>query len=55
MERREDEKREPEKALEPRQEEPNRRRFRLIKLEERIAPLAGGDPRALLPTTSLGC
>ena len=44
MEPREEVKREPE-APEVRQEPPRPRRFRIVKLEERIAPLAGGNRR----------
>jgi hypothetical protein len=41
MEPREEEKREPE-APEVRPEQPRLKRFRIVKLEERIAPLASG-------------
>jgi hypothetical protein len=41
MEPREEEKRQPE-APDVRQEQPRLKRFRIIKLEERIAPLASG-------------
>jgi hypothetical protein len=50
MEPRNDEKREPQKAPEVRQEQPRLRRFHIVKLEERIAPLAGGDRCQSLPT-----
>jgi hypothetical protein len=39
-----DEKREPKKAPEPPKEEPKPRRFRIVKLEERIAPQATASP-----------
>ena len=42
MEHREDVKREPKSAEAPR-EQPRPKRFRIVKLEERIAPMAGGD------------
>jgi hypothetical protein len=42
VEPRKKEKRESKDALEPREGEPRPRRFRIVKLEERIAPLAGG-------------
>jgi hypothetical protein len=43
MQPREEEKREPQMAPEPRREEqPKPRRFRIVKLEERIAPLTSG-------------
>jgi hypothetical protein len=48
VEPREDQKREP-LAQEVRQEQPRRERFRIVKLEERIAPQAA----AYQPTTSL--
>ena len=41
MEPREEQKREPE-APEVSKEQPRLKRFRIVKLEERIAPLAGG-------------
>jgi hypothetical protein len=44
MEPREEEKREPE-APEVRPEQPRPRRFRIVKLEERIAPQAGAHVR----------
>jgi hypothetical protein len=37
------------KASEPREEQPRPRRFRIVKLEERVAPLAGKG--ALVPPT----
>jgi hypothetical protein len=43
MQPRDDEKREPQMAPEPRRAEPRPRRFRIVKLEERIAPLATGS------------
>jgi hypothetical protein len=46
MQPREEEKREPQPAPEPRREEqPKPRRFRIVKLEERIAPLAAHPTR----------
>jgi hypothetical protein len=43
MQPREEEKREPQMAPEPRREEqPRLKRFRIVKLEERIAPLTSG-------------
>jgi hypothetical protein len=52
MEPREEEKREPE-APEVRPEPPRLKRFRIVKLEERIAPLAGGG--APIPTPPSSC
>jgi hypothetical protein len=51
MQPREEQKREPQTAPEPRREEqPRPRRFRIVKLEERIAP------RAAIPDTErVGC
>jgi hypothetical protein len=40
VEPREENRQEP-KAPEPREEQPRPRRFRIVKLEERVAPLAG--------------
>ena len=51
MEPRKDEKREP-KAPESRTEEPKPRRFRIVKLEERIAPAA---PAPATPSGALRC
>ena len=48
MEPREGQKREPE-APEVRKEQPRLKRFRIVKLEERVAPLAGKG--ALVPPT----
>jgi hypothetical protein len=48
MEPREEEKREP-KAPEVRPEQPRLKRFRIVKLEERIAPLAGGGAHRFPP------
>jgi hypothetical protein len=48
VEQREDVKREPKSAEAPR-EEPRPRRFRIVKLEERIAP------RAAVPQTERNC
>jgi hypothetical protein len=42
VEHREELKREPQTTPEPRRDEPRPRRFRIVKLEERIAPMAGG-------------
>jgi hypothetical protein len=52
VEPREEQKREPE-APEVRQEQPRPRRFRIVKLEERIAPLTGGNRRDQPNTTSV--
>ena len=53
MQPREEEKREPQMAPEPRREEqPKPRRFRIVKLEERIAPMAGGNRRDNPTSTS---
>jgi hypothetical protein len=54
MERREEEKREPE-APEVRPEQPRLKRFRIVKLEERIAPLAGGGHTDSHPSYILSC
>jgi hypothetical protein len=57
MQPREEEKREPQTAPEPRREEeqPRLKRFRIVKLEERIAPLAGGGGGDSHPTYILSC
>jgi hypothetical protein len=56
MHPRDDEKREPQTAPEPRREEqPKLKRFRIVKLEERIAPLAGGGGGESHPTYILSC
>jgi hypothetical protein len=47
---REEDRQEP-KAPEPREEQPRPRRFRIVKVEERVAPLAG--KAALVPPTFL--
>ena len=54
MEPREEEKREPE-APEVRPEQPRLKRFRIVKLEERIAPLAGRGRTDDHPTFLLSC
>jgi hypothetical protein len=49
VEPREIQKQEP-KSPEPRKEEQKLKRFRIVKLEERIAPVAGKGPYESLPT-----
>jgi hypothetical protein len=45
---------EPKMSPEPHREEPKPRRFRIVKLEERIAPLSGGNlARNRPPTTTI--
>jgi hypothetical protein len=53
VEPREEDKQEP-KASEPREEQPRPRRFRIVKLEERVAPLAG-KPAPISPSTFIQC
>jgi hypothetical protein len=55
VEHREEVKREPQTTPEPRREEqPKLKRLRIVKLEERIAPLAGGGGESH-PTYILSC
>jgi hypothetical protein len=51
VEPREEDRQEP-KAAEPREEQTRPRRFRIVKLEERIAPMAGGNRRDNPTSTS---
>jgi hypothetical protein len=57
VEHREDVKREPQMSPEPRREEeqPKLKRFHIVKLEERIAPLAGDGGGRSHPSYILSC
>jgi hypothetical protein len=56
MQPRDDENREPEKTPEPHEEaKPKLKRFRIVKLEERIAPRAGGNNGESSPTVWMSC
>jgi hypothetical protein len=54
VEPREEDKQEP-KAPEPREEQPRPRRFRIVKLEERVAPLTAKGPPMSYPSVYIQC